>query len=417
LLQCRTGGYRATVLILKQLQAGKKRCHWPNGAENRYKSLVSQTPHGKPSPTSSPTQLPLKSRLAERVCEAVRTEIRRGRWRAHLPPERQLASEFQVSRPTLHLALSVLQREGLLRTEPRQPWQVVRRGAAGSAESKRRPEIILLRLSRIKRDLASDVLWTDPLRQKLHRIGLGLTLADPFTKGMQNFDKRLSAFDREHHPSFYILASVPPLVHRWFELQRVPALIFGSRATGVRLPTVDIDHNVTARHAVDYLLRRGHRRIGLLNLPPTGIGAVTLTETFVRHCGDWPRGKVEAMVETALERPPAIESAVRRMFACARPPTAVLTADMEMTIGLYTLLAQLGLRIPQSVSVFPLFYWPTLDFLWPTPTCYRFSWETVANRMTRIISNYLRLGVLPNSYVRMIPSLREGRSVATIVTG
>jgi len=369
--------------------------------------------HVTDSTRTGPTGLPPKSRLAERVREAIRAELLRGRWAKTLPPERHLAEEFGVSRPSLHLALCALQKEGLIETETRQPWRVVRR--AGRARvAKRRAEVLLLRLSRLKHDLASDALWTDRLRQKLHRIGLGLTLSDPFVKGMKDLDKTLSAFDAEKRPSFYILASVPPAVHRWFQVRGLPALIFGTRASEMTLPMVDIEHNVTVRHAVDYLLRRGHRRIGLLNLPPTGIGATSLTETFLRHCAAWSRGKVEAIVETAVERPLATEAAVRRMFTRTRPPTAVLSADLEITIGLYTLLAQLGFRIPQAVSVIALFYWPMLDFLWPTPTCYRFSWDTVAGRMARIIENHRRLGVLPDTSTSMIPSLREGKSVATI---
>jgi DNA-binding LacI/PurR family transcriptional regulator len=366
------------------------------------------TGHGSTSPLS------LKSRLAERVREAIRVELSRGRWKDRLPPERHLAQEFQVSRPTLHMALSALERDGFLRSDERKPWQIIKTGRPHAQVRVRQPDVVLLRYGRVYADQSTLLLLTDPLRQKLHRLGLGLTIMDPFTKGLQGLSKTLADLDAEHRPMFYVLCSVPPDVHRWFNARRLPALVFGTRAPDVQLPGVDIDHGVTVRHAVEYLLRRGHRRVGFLNHPPIAGGAKMASETFLRSCQEWSHGTVDAIVEATTIRPPALEASVRRMFTRGQPPTAVLTTDVEMTIAVYTLLPQFGLRIPRDVSVLSCWHWPMLDFLWPRTTCYRFSWETIASRMTRIVRNYLHLGSLPDTVTASLPTLSEGGSVASV---
>src|ERR1041384_5437129 len=203
---------------------------------------------GQP-PSHSARPLPAKSRLAERVREAIREEIQRGRSKERLPPERHLAGAFQVSRPTLHLALHALERDGLLGREERKPWRIIETNRPHAHARDRQPEVMLLRYGRIYADQTTLLLLTDPLRQKLHRLGLGLSIMDPFTKGLNALPKTLTALDAEYRPIFYVLSSVPPEVHRWFNARRLPALVFGTRAPDVQLPCVDIDHGVTVRHA------------------------------------------------------------------------------------------------------------------------------------------------------------------------
>ncbi|MBI4025427.1 MAG: GntR family transcriptional regulator [Verrucomicrobia bacterium] len=367
--------------------------------------------------------LVLTARLAERVREAIRAEIQSGRWDGDLPPERRIAQEFQVSRPTLHMALRALQKEGLLRTQPRQPWRVARsvcragtgRRFHGSSKRDRRPDVVMLRYGRVKPNLTNVMFLTDPLQRKLHALGYGLRIVDPFAHGTKGVEKTLFQWDAEHRPAYYLLASVPPVIHRWFEARKIPTMIFGSRDHNVRMPALDLDTEATVRHAVEHLLRRGHRQIALLNLPSAGVvGARITNETFLRICAHEARRGARGFIQSCAARPAAVEAAIRRMFARAHPPTAVLvTGDFELVISLYTMLPALGLRIPRDVSVLVLGHSPLLDFLRPFPACYKFSWEQWASRIARIIRNHARLGLWPTKFWKVIPTLREGDSVAT----
>jgi DNA-binding LacI/PurR family transcriptional regulator len=277
--------------------------------------------------------------------------------------------------------------------------------------------VALLRYAKNYPDLTSILPLTDSLRQKLHRIGYGLLIVDASAHGTKGIERTLARIDAEHRPSFYLLSSVPPEVHRWFEGRETPAIVLGSRAPEVRLPAIEFDPETTFRHAVQYLLRRGHRRIALLTLPSVSPGAERISRTFVRTCADWGDGAVQGSIHTTVARPQSIGSAVRRMLTQARPPTAVIAAHLDLVIGVYTVAGEVRLQIPRNLSVLSTCYWPILDGLRPVPTCYKFSWENMASRVARLIGNYLRLGVWPTTFWNLQPTLREGSSVATLGRG
>jgi DNA-binding LacI/PurR family transcriptional regulator/DNA-binding transcriptional regulator YhcF (GntR family) len=357
---------------------------------------------------------PLKSLLPERVRDAIRSDIQRGRWSGQLPSERRLAQEFQISRPTVHTALCALQAEGLVRARSGEAWYIIQRSTDKPRTTVRRAEVALVRYAKMWPDMTSLLPLTDSLRQKLHRLGYGLLLADASVHGAKGLEKTLGKIDAEYQPSFYLLSSVPPEVHRWFERRETPAIVLGSRLPDVRLPAIEFDPETTFRHAVQYLLRRGHRRIALLNVPLASTGTERVNHSFLKTCADWRDGEVQGVIHNTVARPPSIESAVRRMLGHTRPPTAVIAPHLDFVIGMYSVAGELGFHIPRDVSVLSTCYWPVLDCLRPVPTCYIFSWENMASRVARLISNYLRLGVWPTTFWNLQPTLREGDSVATL---
>ena len=102
------------------------------------------------------------------------------------------------------------------------------------------------------------------------------------------------------------------------------------------------------------------------------------------------------------------------MMSSASPPTAVVVTDLELALGLYTTLGQLGYSIPRDISLIVTGQSPTLDFARPFPTCYEFSWDVLAQRITKLVESHCRLGSWPHQHWKILPKLREGASVATL---
>lgn len=369
-----------------------------------------------PPQPSDARDRPLKSLLPERVRDAIRSDIQRGRWAGRLPSERHLAREFQISRPTVHTALCALKAEGYVRAQSGEGWYVVRERTKRARPIDRQAEVALVRYVKIWPDMTSLLPLTDSLRQKLHRLGYGLLLADASARGSKRLDQTLAQIDAEYRPSFYLLSSVPPEVHRWFEGRETPAIVLGSRLPDVRLPAIEFDPETTFRHAVQYLLRRGHRRIVLLNVPLQLAGTARVNKSFRKACAEWRDGKVEGSILSTVARPRSIETVLVHVLRQAKPPTAVIASHLDFVLGTYSVAGELGLHIPRDISVLSTCYWPVLDCLRPVPTCYKFSWENMASRVVRLISNYLRLGVWPTTFWNLQPTLREGDSVATLAT-
>lgn len=117
------------------------------------------------------------------------------------------------------------------------------------------------------------------------------------------------------------------------------------------LPLVEIDNHAASKAAVQHLLDLGHRRIGHIAGPvPEVLGQLRLD------------GFRAAMAEAGLSAPPSHEAVgdysiqsgrrcCRAIFASPEPPTALFVANDEMAFGAIGELRDMGLRVPQDISV------------------------------------------------------------------
>jgi LacI family transcriptional regulator len=112
-----------------------------------------------------------------------------------------------------------------------------------------------------------------------------------------------------------------------------------------------LDNRKAAGLAAEHLLDLGHRRIGVVG----GVPCQNVAQERLR-------GFRAALKRRGLAAEPGLEesgnfrmedgyAACRRLFAGARPPTALFVANNLMLIGVMRALGDLGLRVPQDVSV------------------------------------------------------------------
>ena len=358
---------------------------------------------------------PRPVRMVEMVRQMLLNDIRRRRWTTDMPSERHLGKELRVSRPTLRLALHLLADEGVIKLQRRRPCRIVKTAIVNTCPTKRRSEIILLYNIRTKPDLTSIATLVVQLQQKCHPFGYGLRMLDYMQSGKKGIAASLLHIDAEYRPSMYLLMSVPAAVHAWFARRKIPCVILGSHEPGIELATIEQDQVALVRHAVTHLFRNGHRRIGFLQAPMSSVGALQGLEAFYTACSKLADRGVKGTALTSAGRPEAVTSAVRRMFTGVNPPTAVIFADLELGIGLYTTLASLRLHIPRQVSVLSLSHWPLLDFLNPQPTCYSAPWEKISSHIMQFVESLARFGTWSRKTRVIFSELRPGgKSIAQL---
>lgn len=134
----------------------------------------------------------------------------------------------------------------------------------------------------------------------------------------------------------------------------LPVIAMGGQLEG--LPSLTVDEIAVARRATEHLLGLGHRDIAHIGLRPQFEGDFHIPSQR-RH------GFEAALADAGLALPPdrfaaadftmagGHEAATRLLTDAATRPTAIFAASDEMAIGAILAARELGLRVPDDLSV------------------------------------------------------------------
>lgn len=144
---------------------------------------------------------------------------------------------------------------------------------------------------------------------------------------------------------YHRIVSIPTI------LDGVPLVLLDAESPGASAPAVVPDEELGGRAGTEELLRHGHRRIGFItntdDVPATS-GRLAGYRAALREAG----------IEFDPELVAAEESeswggyaAARRLLDRPGPPTALFAYNDRMAMGAYRAAAELGLRIPEDLSI------------------------------------------------------------------
>jgi DNA-binding LacI/PurR family transcriptional regulator len=134
--------------------------------------------------------------------------------------------------------------------------------------------------------------------------------------------------------------------------QRLPVVLID--VAHPALPRVVIDDALGGRMATEYLLAKGHRRIGFVGDSPTPFGFSSSElrrrgmRKALRGAGVKPLAGLEQRGPHGREE--AIELA-RRLLAMDDPPTAIFAASDVQAMGVLQAAEALGVRVPEDLAV------------------------------------------------------------------
>src|SRR5688572_25456917 len=202
--------------------------------------------------------IPKRLSLTSQVAASIRKCIEENYWEEHLPGERRLSEMFQVSRPTVRMALHSLEKEGLLQIE--------------QGKRNRMPPVRALKRTNSPARLVG-VVMPEPLadvpqrtyqmisemRARLAENGISTEVVMCHARGGRFQQRKLEAFLRDNHVLCSVLLSVGVEVQQWFASRSLPALVLGSCHPSVQLPSLDVDQRSVCRHAANVFLTKGHR--------------------------------------------------------------------------------------------------------------------------------------------------------------
>jgi LacI family transcriptional regulator len=147
--------------------------------------------------------------------------------------------------------------------------------------------------------------------------------------------------------ALFVDSPVLPLVAK----SGIPAVVAGSAPPAANLPCVDVDDVSAIRRAVHWLVELGHRRIGLIT------GDMRQWSARRRQ-----QGYLLAMHELGIKPEPAWcyegdyrlqsgQTGIEPLLRAEPPLTAVICSNDKMAVGALKMLNQLGVKVPQDLSL------------------------------------------------------------------
>lgn len=166
------------------------------------------------------------------------------------------------------------------------------------------------------------------------------------------------------------------------------------RAVFLDVPNVTTDEAKAMETAMDYLLENGHRRIGVIE------GNSNLDSTRLRHRG-W-RTSMEKhgldpdslFVEHGTYRYASGYQAAKRLLE--HDLTAILSFNDEMAFGAREAITELGLKVPDDVSLVGFDNWDLSGYASMKLTTVERSMGEIAREGTRVLLRRLEEGIIDN---------------------
>lgn len=196
----------------------------------------------------------------------------------------------------------------------------------------------------------------ETVEELLHRHGYDLLLYN--LGGREQIRQRVLRTANLHKRVDGIMLVATPLRHTdlpTLTALDLPGVTVSSGSTVPGWPCVRIDDVAAGRAATQHLLDLGHRRIAHISGDPDDELA------FTTHL-DRRRGYQAALRAAGIPLDPSLDveseftidggmRATEELLRRGDPPTAIFAACDEMAMGAMTVLRDVGLRVPQDVSV------------------------------------------------------------------
>jgi len=194
----------------------------------------------------------------------------------------------------------------------------------------------------------------------------------------------------------------------------VPSVIVGSYRSSVKMLSVRPDDYQGVYDAVRYLVSMGHRRIGLLNGPLSSFKSVGCLDGYRR-----------ALLESEIDEDHEITlcgefvpewglEGARILLENSDRPSAIVCANDLIASGVYAAAKELGLKIPEDLSVVGFGDFPVAKFMTPTLTTIRTPLREMGTEAGRMLLESVKGGLVEEHSVLFPTSLVPRESVKTI---
>lgn len=135
------------------------------------------------------------------------------------------------------------------------------------------------------------------------------------------------------------------------QIHEVPTVLLDCFVADRSLPSVVPDEVNGGYMATNYLLQKGHRRIGFAKDESAVPAVIGRLAGFKRALAEYEVSFDESLVQSGQSIPLGGYQATMRLMTSAQPPTAIFCYNDRMAMGAYRAIRELNLSIPHDVAI------------------------------------------------------------------
>lgn len=132
----------------------------------------------------------------------------------------------------------------------------------------------------------------------------------------------------------------------------IPIVQIDRMIQGVASDIVLVDNSDAVYNAVSLLIKKGHRRIGMITGPKSVFSAKERQVGYLRALSDHGLLYDEQLVVSDVNAFATGYRGCEKLLSLEERPSAIITTNYDITIGLFTAVRDQGLRIPDDIDVF-----------------------------------------------------------------
>ncbi|GFR35155.1 substrate-binding domain-containing protein [Thermobrachium celere] len=170
----------------------------------------------------------------------------------------------------------------------------------------------------------------------------------------------------------------------------VPFVMIGRPPKKEDLDFVDNDNVEAAFNATEYLIRMGHRRIGLINGSLNLVVSIDRFEGYKRALKKYNIDIDESIITSSEFVQEGGYEGMKKILKSPKPPTAIITTDDLMAFGAIKAAKDMGVKIPQDISIMSFNNIPLSEFATPPLTSVEINAYTLGYEAAKIVIDKLK---------------------------
>ncbi len=242
------------------------------------------------------------------------------------------------------------------------------------------------------------------LQSEAERRGYSILIADTHDDPERELQVVRDLHERRADGIIIAVSARPEPTLDYLRLRNVPVVLV-DRMIGSGLDEVGTENVEATAQLVQHLTALGHTRIGIVS---GRAGVATSEERIVGYRLGLERAGLayDAKLRTdgASDAVPA-QGATARLLALADPPTALIVANNQMTIGAMRALRQAGVAVPGDIALVAFDDFDWADLFEPRLTTIAQPHAELATRALELITSRIAEPELPARTIRVEPAL------------